>query len=85
MTKAELNKVKDVTWTEKEEKCFKEKRTKAYLLFKYLASSPSCNDIGLSTFIQKLLNRNRTGEMRVKSVYSRITCLIDIWKEEDSH
>lgn len=65
MTKEELAKSRDIVWRSAEEKTFKEKKERAGYLFKHLASNPSCNDIGLSDFIQQLLHRNRTNEMRV--------------------
>jgi hypothetical protein len=65
MTKEELAKKTDIIWRSEEERIFRDKKSNAHEIFKYLAASPSCNDIGLSSFIQQLLHRNRTGEMRV--------------------
>ena len=53
------------TWGRKEENIFIKKRSNAHNIFKYLMTSASCNDVGLSTFIQKLIHKNRTGKMRV--------------------
>ena len=66
----QFNKPTEMTWGDAEEKQFQEKKGKAHRIFKYLATNPSCNDIGLSTFIQRLILRNRTGEMRVEYAHS---------------
>ena len=65
MTKPELVKKHDIIWGNHEEKAFQNQKDNAKHLLKHLTSSSSCNDIGLSSFIQQLLHRNRTGEMRV--------------------